>query len=205
MGAWLNAVVGMAVDQGFADWQPIFAWGVDLHIQQSNGTSGWPRQWPVPYYAIPNKAAKWGSPRLYYSDTSVDATTCTSWADLWAYYASGSDGHTDTNGHKIDTTGWDGHTIMQQFYQTGPSFFLHLRAVLAVAVTRGIAGAQACYDYIQTELTNSVMPHYRKPGQARFSIDPSPRGHASASGRVARDDGGDGTTGGGTNSPTDPT
>jgi hypothetical protein len=175
--SWLNAVTGIAVGQGLANWLPIFQWGVDRHIQQTNGTSGWPRQWPVPYYSIPNKAAVWGTPTGLFPTTAVDATTCTSWADYWAYYKSGSPdaqgvGHTDGSGHVINDAGWDGHTIMQS--QSGPSFFLHLRAVLAIAVTRGIPGAQASYDYIHGELTNEVMPRYAVKGQARFSIDPAP-------------------------------
>ncbi len=175
--AWLNAVVGMAVGQGASDWLPIFRWGVDKHIQQTNGTSGWPRQWPVPYYSIPNKAAVWGTPTGVFTTTAVDATTCTSWADYWAYYKAGSPdaagvGHTDASGLKINDNGWDGHTIMQR--QSGPSYFLHLRAALAVATTRGIPGAQACYDYVQAELTQEVMPRFMVKGQARFSIDPGP-------------------------------
>ena len=180
--AWLDAAIGMAVDQGFTAWKQVFDWGIDTHIQRTNGTSGWNRQWPVPYYAMANKAG-YGSPQLYYSDKSPDATTCTSWADFWSYYASGSDGHTDTNGHLIDTTGWDGHTLMQQFYHTSASFILHLRAVLAVAITRGTPGAEACYDYIQTELANSVIPHYKTRGQARFSIDPG-KGTGAGAARV---------------------
>ena len=172
--AWLNAVVGMSVRQGFSDWKTVFEWGIDLHIQQSNGTSGWSRQWPVPYYFVPNRVG-YGQPSLYFSDTAPDVTTCTSWADLWAYYCSGSDGHSDTSGHTINTAGWDGHTLMQQYYHSGPSYLLHLRAALAVAVTQGIGSAQSCYDYIQGELGASVMPHYPAQGQARFSIDPDSR------------------------------
>ncbi len=175
MTAWLNAVVGMAVGQGFTDWLPIFKWGVDKHIQQTNGTSGWPRQWPVPYYSIPDKAAVWATPSGYFTTTAPDATTCTSWADYWAYYKSGSPdaqgvGHTDTSGRTINDAGWDGRTIMQS--QTGPSYFLHLRATLAVAAARGVPGAQECYDYLQTELTRDVMPRFAVKGQARFSIEP---------------------------------
>jgi hypothetical protein len=175
--AWLNAVVGIAVGQGHTDWAPIFQWGVDKHIQQTNGTSGWPRQWPVPYYSIPNKAAVWGTPTNAFGTTAVDATTVTSWSDYWSYYKSGSPdasgvGHTDTSGVKINDTGWDGHTIMQT--QSGTSFYLHLRAALSLAVTRGIPGAQACYDYLQSELDSDVMPRFKAKGQARFSIDPGP-------------------------------
>ena len=35
-----------------------------------------------------------------------------------------------------------------------------------------IDGAQACYDYIQAELNQEVMPRLKAKGQARFSIDP---------------------------------
>ena len=171
--AWLNTIVGLAVDQGFEKWQRVFEWGVDLHIKQTNGKSGWSRQWPVPYYAMPNRKGYGSWVVLPYTDTSPDSTTCGSWADFWRYYASGSDGHTDTDGHKIDTTNWDGRSIMQQYHDQGPSYLLHLRSVLAMAVTRGIDGARECYDYIESELTKSVMPHFRVPGQARFSIDPA--------------------------------
>jgi hypothetical protein len=173
--AWLNTVVGIGVGQGFEDWLPVFRWGIDKHIQQTNGTSGWPRQWPVPYYSIPNKAAVWGTPTGVFATTSIDATTCTTWADYWAYYKAGSPdaggvGHSDTGGSKVDDTGWDGHTIKQ--VQSSPSYFLHLRAALAIAVTRGIPEAKACYDYLQAELDAEVMPRYRARGQARFAIDP---------------------------------
>ena len=80
---------------------------------------------------------------------------------------------TSTGASLVDTTNWDGRTIMQQYHDQGPSYLLHLRSVLAMAVTRGIDGARECYDYIQSQLTESVMPRFRVPGQARFSIDPA--------------------------------
>lgn len=174
--AWLNTVTGIALGQGFTEWQPIFAWGIDKHIQQTNGTSGWPREWPVPYYSIPNKAAVWGTPTTLFATTAVDATTCTNWSDYWAYYKSGSPDasgvlHSDANGRTINDSGWDGHTIMQS--QSTPSYFLHLRAALAMAVAQGIPNAQASYDYLQGELSSNVMAHYNAVGQARFSIDPT--------------------------------
>jgi len=173
--AWLSAVVGMAIDQGFANWLPVFTWSIQKQIQMTNGTSGWNRQWPAPYYSVPNKSG-WGTFQQYpYKDASPDSTTVRTWSDYWNYYASGSDGHSDTTGHKIDTTGWDGRTLMAQFYPQGYyQFFLYLRAALAIAVTRGIPGAQACYDYLHGQLTTAMPQHYKAPGQAKFSIDPQP-------------------------------
>jgi hypothetical protein len=167
--AWLNAVTGIAIVQGFNEWRSIFTWGVDKHIQQTNGTSGWPREWPVPYYSIPNKAAIWGTPTVLFATTAIDATTCTSWSDYWTYYKSGSPDasgvlHSDANGHVINDTGWDGHTIMQS--QSTPSYFLHLRAALAMAAAHGIPNARACYDYVQGELASNVMARYNAMGQA---------------------------------------
>ena len=176
MSAWLNAVCGMAVDQGFPEWSPVFKWGIDRHIQQTNGKSGWPRQWPAPYGSTPVKVPAYYGTFDYYPrlDGSLDAVTCSTWAEYWQWYASGGGGHSDDTGHVIDTTGWDGRTLMAQFYPAAgyAGYFLHVRAALAVAVTRGIPGARACYDYLHGEL-KSVMPqHYKTTGQARFAIDP---------------------------------
>ena len=165
MSSWLNAVVGFAVGQGFGDWRPIFDWGIDMHIQQTNGTSGWSRQWPVPYYFFPKKSGN-GTPSGYYTDASVDAITCGSWAEAWEFFKSGSGGLSPP----VDTSRWDPAAIMQS--QSGPSYFLHLRSALAVAVTQGVPGAKDCYDYVHAQMASTIMPRYRGTGQARFSIDP---------------------------------
>jgi hypothetical protein len=179
MAAWLSAIVGIAVEQGFDEWAPIFAWSIDAQIQMTNGTSGWSRQWPVPYTSTPNKAPGYYGSFDYVphdKDRRIDATTCGSWAEYWTWYASGGGGSSDGVGATLDTTGWDGHTLMAQFHPRGyASYFLHLRCALAVAVTRGIPGARACYDYLQGELATALAKHYRSAGQARFSIDPGER------------------------------
>ncbi len=169
--AWLSAVVGIAIGQGFGDWEPVFAWSIDKQIQQTNGTSGWPRQWPVPYYSFPNR----GGEKMVlfpYRDRSPDATTCVSWADYWAYYAAGSDGRSDGTGRTLDPAVFDPQRLEQQFHEVGPSYFLHLRSALAVAVERGVPGARACYDYLHGALAEAVMPRFKVSGQARFAIDP---------------------------------
>jgi hypothetical protein len=181
--AWLSAVVGMAIEQGFTDWLPIFKWSIDKQIQMSNGTSGWNRQWPVPYAtllnsaAIPDDLGRWWA----WSDISPDATTPANWAAYWEFYKSGGLGYSDQDGHTIDSSTWDGHTLMAPYYDTQggkynfagySSYFLHLRSALAVAVRRGITGAQGCYDYLHGEMLSAFANVYRVKGQARFSIDP---------------------------------
>ena len=65
----------------------------------------------------------------------------------------------DTQGGKYNFAGYS-------------SYFLHLRSALAVAVRRGITGAQGCYDYLHGEMLSAFANVYRVKGQARFSIDP---------------------------------
>jgi hypothetical protein len=183
MSAWLSAVVGIGIQQGARDWADVFAWSIGKQIAQTNGTSGWPRQWPVPYESVP-----FTNPSLWNSfiqdpimDASYDSVTPASWSEYWTYYKSGSDGHSDQTGHTVDDANWDGHTLMAPFYDTQggkytfagySSYFLHLRSALAVAVRRGIPGAQACYDYLHGEMLKTFFQQYKTIGQARFSVDP---------------------------------
>jgi hypothetical protein len=160
MSAWLTAVVGMGVEMGFAEWRPVFDWSVDMQIQMTNGTSGWNRQMPAPYYWYPNRKAV---PFSQVCDVSADATTCEDWGDAWAFFASGSGGRTAV----LDTSTWDGHS----FISRNAVYQQHLRSALAIAVTLGTPGAHACYDYVHGECAalNVRTRHY---GQARFSVEP---------------------------------
>jgi hypothetical protein len=188
--SWLTTVIGHAIDLGFTDWSTIYAWIVDYHIQMTNGTSGWSRQWPVPFYHHPLKgvtttALYADGPQWFQGD--ADAQTCTSWADAWAYYTAGESvtgfgswrnvGAGPGGDGVLDTTGWDGTTIMERSgtpsAPTGPSYLFHLRATIAMAATRGVTGAQSIYTWLQDQITTNVVPSYGgTTGQARFSIDP---------------------------------
>lgn len=179
--AWLNAVAGLAVKIGFSEWKSVFDWGVDMHVQMSNGQSGWNREWPVPYYFFPNRATATFTELL---DSSSDRTVCTSWSDAWTYFSEGSDGRNKP----IDSAGWDGSTIMQN---NSASFFLHMRSALAVAANAGIPQATGCYAWMHGELGSNLLPNRKLHGQARFSIDgpgeslPAPIVTAAATGFLA--------------------
>jgi len=112
------------------------------------------------------------------TDNSTDATTCTDWGDYWNYYKNGSNKaspHSSSDSKasfKLDDSAWDGHTLMDRTH-SGPSFFLHLRSVLAVAKTLRIGGADAIWAWYEKEMATDLMPYYKgSKGQARFSIDP---------------------------------
>jgi hypothetical protein len=96
MSCWISQAAIYAAMLGFPGWDAIANWSIGMQLAFTNGTSGWPRDWPCPYYfqvdrnwvARGNNGDDWQPgatlPNVW------DATTCTSWADLWNYYASGS-------------------------------------------------------------------------------------------------------------------
>jgi hypothetical protein len=198
--AWLSAVVGMGVQMGFTDWRPIFDWSIGRQIAMTNGTSGWNKQWPVTYgQSMMNNAAYYSQNELNwfpYTDTSPDPYTCTSWADAWAFYKSGGNGTTDASGIVISDAGWDGHTLMAQFYSSIPGagttypmhyyqrYYAYVRSAIAIAKALGVPGADTCYAYLQTEIARAYANWGGTgqvfQGQARFSIDPTPSATSSS-------------------------
>jgi hypothetical protein len=187
MSAWLSTVVGLGVEQGARDWLPVFNWSIDKQIQMTNGTSGWPRQWPIPYISTPwtdTPAVIGGFDYEPYLDTTPDSHTHASWAAYWAYYKAGSQGYSDDGGGgntiSLDDSKWDGHTLMAQYLSfTTPhvyeTYHLHLRSALSQAVRQGAVGAQGCYDFLQREMTSAFTNwggNGPRAGQCRFSIDP---------------------------------
>jgi hypothetical protein len=186
--AWLNSEVGQGVLMGFSEWSSVFNWAVDGHIQMTNGTSGWPRQWPAPYYWFPKKSGGAVDIQIYDLDGHTDVTNATSWADAWAFYASGGGGPTspsasDLRGIPVDSygggpqSGWDTTTLYQKYPYQGigtltQSHLCALRAELAIAVTNGTPGAQDCYDWIHSK-TIELFAQAGGVGQARFSVDPT--------------------------------
>lgn len=183
MNSWLTTVIGLAVEAGLSDWRPVFDWAVDQHIQMTSGASGWNRQVCAPYeWFARQNFVEW----TQLCDVSADADTCVDWAAAWAYLCagavpqnqptlpSGAANYLNRNAdgsNLIDTSAWDGHTLMSGIAGMGTSYIGHLRSALAQAVRLGTPGAQACYDYINAEFPLLLAKH-RVYGQARFSIDP---------------------------------
>jgi hypothetical protein len=162
IAGWQNSFVattlGTAVWMGYDDWRDAYRWFCYGVMQQCNGRSGWNRQWPTPYYYHPLRSRESTS---VIPDTSLDSQTDASWAEAWERFK---------KDEKIDDSGWDGHTLMQN--QTGPVYYLYLRGSLALATHLGVPEARECYDYIAAELP-AAMRHYRVPGVCRWSIDPA--------------------------------
>jgi hypothetical protein len=165
ISGWQNSyvalVLGMGVRLGYEDWREAYLWFLHSVTQLCNGKSGWNRQWPAPYYFHPIQTWKKTGSMTLVPDTHLDDVTDASWADAWR-------GFKDEN--KIDDTGWDGHTLMQN--QSGPIYYLYLRACLAMATHFGVPEAKDCYNFIAAELPASLQ-HFKVPGNARWSIDPA--------------------------------
>lgn len=169
MQAWLTSVIGLGVQQGFTEWRPVFEAGLKMHVAQTNGTSGWSRQFPAPYYWHPVKSlnpswAKWAKGE---ADPALDAVTCSSWGEAWDYFARGSDGRTGV----LDTSSWDGTKLIS----TNGSYYLDVRAALALALDLGYTEARPGYDYLQSQYA-AQAPAMQWRGQTRRSVDPQQPG-----------------------------
>jgi hypothetical protein len=127
-----------------------------------NGKSGWSRQWPTPYYFHPIRDWKKRGTIGLVPDTNLDDVTAPSWAEAWRDFK--------VENH-IDDAGWDGHTLMQN--QSGPIYYIYLRASLAMATHLEIPEARECHRYLASELP-AALAHYRSTGNARWSINPAP-------------------------------
>ena len=160
MNAWLTTAVGFAVKMGFEEWRPVFDWSVGMQVAMTNGTSGWDRRVCAPYYYYPLKQRDFGLSGWPKTSTpALDAATHATWKDA-------SDAYLAEVARRIDITKWDDHSLQSSEY-----YLLHLRTALVTAIRHGTPGAQACYDYLQTEMQASAY-RGKQFGQFRFAIDP---------------------------------
>jgi hypothetical protein len=164
ISGWQNSYVGVALGtavwMGYDDWRDVYRWFFKGVTDMCNGRSGWNRQWPTPYYFHPFRPPS-GDTLTVVPDTSLDSHTAASWAEGWQYFK---------QENKIDDSGWDGHTLMQN--QSGPIYYLYLRGDLALATHLGVPEAKECYRYIAAELPTALQ-HFRSTGNCRWSIDPA--------------------------------
>lgn len=158
MTAFLNTILGMAVAQGFAEWRPLFEWGMGQHIAMSDKKSGWDVQLATPYYWWPLKVegyrpAQWPVA----NDSALDALTHENWG-------AACDGYAAKVLPGVDRSKWDGETPMLTGIE---SYMMHLRAALAMGVQLSIPEARQCLNRV-----NSQIRRKRFSGQARFAVEP---------------------------------
>jgi hypothetical protein len=196
--AWLSTVCGMAVVAGLADWRPVFDWSIGLQMAWATHPK-WRRWLGGPYRCTPIKVDamydlwKWDA----YTDTSIDAGTCTDWNDFFNFYAAGQNrttrpkvvgsgyGTSDDSGHLLFPDKWPtDDSLMLPYYDPStasdrqthgyPSFLGHTRAALAMAAALDVRGARAAYDWAQEKIAQAYArwpDGSRQYGQARFSLE----------------------------------
>jgi hypothetical protein len=112
-------------------------------MAQSNGKSGWSRQWPVPVHWYPLKTYEKykETPNKLFRDTSIDAETCRDWSDAWNFFKSVE---------KIDDTGWDGQRIMEPVQS--PAYYVYLLGSMRMAMRLGIPDASEIANWLEKVL-----------------------------------------------------
>lgn len=126
--------LGWGVLLGFDEWRRAFSWKLKATLARTNGKSGWPRQWPSPYYMTLAKA----DPHSMYTDRSPAGIWLTSWAQAWDVFK--ADPQNKVEEPFPDTTTWAQHNA--------PDFLIYTRGVLALAAHLGVAEAREPYAFV---------------------------------------------------------
>jgi hypothetical protein len=139
----LTFVLSWGVMMGYSEWNDAYQWYIAGPLAQCNGKSGWSRQWPVPYHWYPLKTwRKYEDAESFlFRDKSIDSETCLDWSDAWNLYK---------NEGKIDDTGWDGHSIMENVQS--PSYYLYLLGSLRMAMRLGVEGSREAAAWLENEI-----------------------------------------------------
>jgi len=127
--------LGWGVLLGFEDWRPAFRWKLGSTLARSNGKSGWPRQWRVPYSL---SLAKVEPLDMLYAEKSPPDTWYESWKEVWDDFRANPE-----NEVKLpfpDSTSWAQHN--------SPDFILYTRGALALATHLGVDEAHEPYAFV---------------------------------------------------------
>ena len=143
---FVTEAIGLGVYLGFSEWAAAYDFKLVGLDARTNGTSGWPRQVPGPYYAALGPArpglANYGPGFVWYN----------SWADAWNGYANDKnpDG-TSVNG--IPPQPWANSTDYP--LQSGYSYMVEVRNDLAIATLNGRFAGKDNLAFIQ-HMTDQV-------------------------------------------------
>ena len=188
--AFVMSSVGWAVWSGFyPEWSTFATWFAGGLIPFVNGTSGWDRRWPSPYY-VDLLNMRGGAPEFHglcVPDTSYDAYTPDSWAEAWSLFPNWQntpDGGYDRSQKMLNPALWtDPNKVYQnpidnpygvvQGAPSGPAYLIQMRAGLAFAALAGVSGARVAHDWLQAALRPVMMTGYKTAGDRKWSFDPS--------------------------------
>ena len=192
-GLWQSAFVmsslGWAVWSGFyPEWSEFARWFAGGLLPFANGSSGWDKRWPSPYYVgFLNMrdlgAAKEPPASLAILDGLWESHTPDSWAEAWKLFPKwvsinfpqppqAIDPSRWTDANKVYENGNDSRYGVVQSAPSGPAYVLQMRAGLAFAALAGVPGARAAHDWLHAQLP-SVCASYGKTGDHKWSFSPS--------------------------------
>lgn len=154
---FLTGTIAGLVEHGFSDWQNDYAWKVQSVMARSDGVSGWPRQFPCPYYY----AMGVGVPSGYDPNVTPAGGWHANYAAAWAAYkANPANAIHFLNGNPsafpTNATSW------QQ--ANSPEYLAIQRNELARAARHGVVGAAAAHTFCKSMLT---LKNY---GDHRWSV-----------------------------------
>jgi hypothetical protein len=190
MSAYVMSSLGWAVWSGFyPEWSEFTRWFAGGLLPFANGSSGWDRRWPAPYYVNFLNMRELGTgkgtqPSLVIRDESWDASTPDSWGEAWKLFPKWlSAGSSASSPQPLDPSHWSDRDRIYENgidspYQavagapSGPTYVLYLRGGLALAALAGVPGAKSAHDWLHSKLP-AVCASYGATGFRKWSFEPA--------------------------------
>jgi hypothetical protein len=190
MSAYVMSSLGWAVWSGFyPEWSEFTRWFAGGLLPFANGSSGWDRRWPAPYYVNFLNMRELGTGKdaqssLVIRDGSWDSRTPDSWGEAWKLFpkwlsASGFasspqplDPSRWSDRDRIYENGIDSPYRVVTGAPSGPTYVLYLRGGLALAALAGVPGAKSAHDWLHSKLP-AVCVSYGATGFRKWSFEPA--------------------------------
>ena len=151
IAAWIEEFtacsLGWGVLLGFEDWRRVFNWKVKSTLARTNGKSGWPRQWCVPYYFPIAK----GEPQSMYTERSPADIWFKSWKESWEAFR--ADPENKVTEPFPDKTSWAQHN--------SPDYLVYTRGVLALATHLDVKDALEPLNFVDNMVKGEGYMHYK--------------------------------------------
>ena len=189
MSAYIMSSLGWAAWSGFyPEWSEFIRWFAGGLLPFANGTSGWDRRWPAPYYVGFLNMRDLGAGKdppasLAILDGSWDPRTPDSWAEAWKLFPKWVSGGSPSQPQPLDPSHWTDHDKVYENgtdspynvvrgAPSGPTYPLYLRGGLAFAALAEVPGAKAAHDWLHSKMP-AVCASYGATGFYKWSFEPA--------------------------------
>jgi hypothetical protein len=192
MSAYVMSSLGWAVWSGFyPEWSEFTRWFAGGLLAFVDGTSGWDRRWPAPFWLNLLTMREMGKGKdtpatLAIRDESWDSQTPDSWSEAWKLFpqwlttpaagASSSPRALDpdrwADPDKVYENGADSPYGVVKGAPSGPTYSIYLRGSLAFAALAGVPNARTAHDWLHAKLP-AVCASYGATGFHKWSFHPA--------------------------------